>query len=101
MKETYIKFRCSIEDKNIIQARAKSAGYGLSEYCRRQSLTGEIKQKPELSDEDKLYLRYLINHNSNFIKISNFIKYQDPNLCREIDLFLKKLKPLIHKLFYR
>lgn len=99
MKLSYIKFRCSAEEKIAIQKRSQQARQTLSEYCRRQALTGEIKQAPRLTPEEENYFKHLHLTNANFARIANYMKYKDPRLSEEIREFLASFRRVTNKFF--
>lgn len=96
MKTEFIKFRCSAEDKASIETRAKITNKTLSEYCREQALHGKIKQRPALSHTELCYFREVQILNTNFARLSNLVKYQDPALYQEIWDHLRTSKALLH-----
>lgn len=94
-----IKFRCTASEKNNIKNKARLAGIKLSEYCRRQILSGKVISRPQLSEEEKLFFRLLKEHNTSFARIGSLLKYKDPGLMHAIYEHLEKMKKLYIKFF--
>ncbi len=94
-----IKFRCSVGEKKIIGQQAAASGKNLSEFCRGQALHGKIYAARKLSSEEKQYFILLKSHNLGFTRITNLIKARDPELYREIRVFLAESKALYNRFF--
>lgn len=98
-RNAVIKFRCSVGEKKIIRQQAAASGKNLSEFCRGQALHGKIYAARKLSSEEKQYFILLKSHNLGFTRITNLIKARDPELYREIRVFLAESKALYNRFF--
>ena len=98
-RSAVIKFRCSVGEKKIIGQQAAASGKNLSEFCRGQALHGKIYAARKLSSEEKQYFILLKSHNLGFTRITNLIKARDPELYREIRVFLAESKALYNRFF--
>lgn len=94
-----IKFRCSVGEKKIIGQQDAASGKNLSEFCREQALHGKIYAARKHSSEEKQYFILLKSHNLGFTRITNLIKARDPELYREISVFLAESKALYNSFF--
>lgn len=99
MKLSYIKFRCTGEEKITILRKAQRSGHTLSEYCRRQAIEGQVQEVPKLSEQMILYFRYLIHCKNGLARISNFMKNKSPELAEEIRAFLEEFKKAFYMFF--
>lgn len=99
MKLSYIKFRCTIEEKMTIFKRAQRAGRTMSDFCREQILSGTVQQVPKLTPDEEEYFKNLHIFHTNFARLSNYIKYQDPALSNEIREFLGEFRQITRKFF--
>lgn len=99
MKLSYIKFRCTGEEKLTILRKAQRAGHTMSEYCRKQALDGHIQEVPKFTEQIILYFRYLIHCKNSLARISNYMKNKSPELSEEIRKFLDKFKQAFYMFF--
>ncbi|KAA6341032.1 hypothetical protein EZS27_011123 [termite gut metagenome] len=86
--------RCSVAEKKIISRMAEKCGLGISEYCRRQAMNGEVWAIPKLSSEELEYFRLLKYYCSNFNRITNLIRAKDPSLVSVIRELVNNLTQL-------
>jgi len=98
-KLSYIKFRCTCEEKMAIFHRARKAGYSMSEFCRQQAISGKVHEVPKLSEQMILYFRYLIHCKTSLARISNYMKNKSPELSEEIRTFLAEFKRAFYMFF--
>lgn len=101
MKISYIKFRCTLEEKGAIQKQAVKMRRSLSQYCREQALAGKVFQAPKLTAAEEEYFKNLHIFHSNFVRLSNYIKYKNPELENEIHKFLNEFRRVTDKFFPR
>lgn len=99
MKLSYIKFRCTLEEKMVILKRSQRAGRTMSDFCREQILSGKVHQAPKLTHQEEEYFKNLHVFHTNFARLSNFIKYQDPQLSNEIRKFLGEFRRVTDRFF--
>ena len=82
MKRTYIKFRCTVYEKKLLQKRAKRAGISLSEYCRSTAFGQNVIER--LSMEQLECYNTLVDYKNNFTRIGNMFKRHHPKLEEEV-----------------
>lgn len=99
MKNRYIKFRCTESEKERIEGLANRSGTTLSEYCRRQCLTGRILANRKLTPEEISYFRGLKEHNNALARLSSYIRNRDPRLLAAIGEFLEQSRELYNRFF--
>ncbi len=99
MKLSYIKFRCTLEEKTTILRRSQRAGRTMSDFCREQILSGTIHEAPKFTAEEVEYFKNLHIYHTNFVRLSNYIKYQDPELSNEIRQFLDEFRRVTDRFF--
>jgi hypothetical protein len=93
-KTKMIIMRCSVAEKKIICRMAEKCGMGLSEYCRKQAIQGEVWAIPKLSSEEVEYFHLLKSYCVNFNRIANLIRDKDPLLVNAIWELVNKLTQL-------
>ena len=98
-KDHIIKFRCTAFERSLIKQKAYQVGVKISEYCRSQVLKGKIISRPKLTEEEKIFFRSLKEHNTNFVRISNFFKNKDPQFYIAVFEHLMKIKSLYSRFF--
>lgn len=97
MKEQYqkkteiIKLRVSPFDKKHLMLKALDNGLSLSEFVLNSAMNRSIK--PSMTSEELEVYKELKEYQTNFVRIGNFIKNNDPQLHQEI----KELKDEIGK----
>jgi hypothetical protein len=97
MKEQYqkkteiIKLRVSPFDKKHLMLKALDNGLSLSEFVLNSAMNRSIK--PSMTSEELEVYKELKEYQTNFARIGNFIKNNDPQLHQEI----KELKDEIGK----
>lgn len=99
MKLSYLKFRCTNEEKSAIMRNATAARCSMSDFCRAKIFHGTVHQAPKLTPEEVEYFKNPHRFNSNFARIANFIKYKNPALNNEIHAFLEEFRLLFEKFF--
>lgn len=95
MKDEYekktetIKFRVSSFDKKMLQIKAKENGISVSELLVRSALQRKIV--PSMTNEEIEQYKELKKYQTNFARLSNMIKYNDPALYFEIKKLILEL----------
>lgn len=79
-----VKFRCSANEKKIIQNKAAYSGKNISEYCRGEALHGKIFAARKLTEKEQEYFTILKSYNRDWTLIANYIKHKNPELHRAI-----------------
>ena len=88
-----IEIRCDIFQKEIIKMKASESNMSISEYMLFCGL-GRQLPKPMTSEELEAF-KELKQFQTNFARISNFIKkYDDENIKREIRELLEQTKKI-------
>jgi hypothetical protein len=82
-----------------ILRRSQRAGRTMSDFCREQILSGTVQQAPKLTPEEEEYFKNLHIFHTNFVRLSNYIKYQDPGLSNEIREFLGEFRRVTDRFF--
>lgn len=90
MKKTYIKFRCSIYERKLLQKRAKRAGISLSEYCRSTAFGRTLVER--LTEEQLECYKTLITYKTNFTRIGNMFKRHNPKLAAEVQKLASEIR---------
>ena len=90
MKRTYIKFRCTIYEKKLLQKRAKRAGISLSEYCRSTAFGRTVVER--LTKEQLECYKTLITYKTNFTRIGNKFKRHNPKLELEVQKLASEIR---------
>tara|TARA_R110002167_G_scaffold18998_3_gene70474 strand:- start:324 stop:620 length:297 start_codon:yes stop_codon:yes gene_type:complete len=90
MKRTYIKFRCTIYEKKLLQKRAKRAGISLSEYCRSTAFGRTVVER--LTKEQLECYITLITYKTNFTRIGNMFKRHNPKLAEEVQKLASEIR---------
>ena len=90
MKRTYIKFRCSIYEKKLLQKRAQRAGISLSEYCRSSAFENSVIER--LTEEQLSHYKMLVKYKHNFTRISNMFKKRNPMLSNEVAQLAEQIR---------
>lgn len=88
-----IEIRCNIFDKEVIKMKASESNMSISEYLLFCGL-GRQLPKPMTSEELEAF-KELRQFQTNFARISNFIKkYDDENLKAEVRELLEQTKKI-------
>ena len=88
-----IEIRCDIFQKEVIKMKAKESNMSVSEYMLYCGL-GRQLPKPMTSEELEAF-KELKQFQTNFARISNFIKkYDDESLKQEVRELLEKTKQI-------
>ncbi|TLP71223.1 mobilization protein MbpA [Maribacter sp. ACAM166] len=90
MKRTYIKFRCSIYEKKLLQKRAQRAGISLSEYCRSTAFGNNVIER--LTEEQLTHYKMLVKYKHNFTRIGNMFKKYNPKLTKEVEQLAEEIR---------
>ena len=90
MKKTYIKFRCTLYEKKLLQKRAKRAGISLSEYCRSTAFGRTVVER--LTEEQLECYKTLITYKTNFTRIGNMFKRHNPKLELEVQKLASEIR---------
>lgn len=99
MKDKFIKFRCTESEKERIEGMAQRSGTTVSEYCRRQSLTGRILAAPKLSPEEISYFRALKEHNNGLSRVASIIRNRQPGLAQAVAEYVEQSRELYSRFF--
>lgn len=99
MKTTIIKFRCSDTEKDTIKKMAELTGLSVSDYCRTQALCGQVLARKKLTEHEQQYFKLLTEYNGYFIRISNYIKYRNPELEQTIKELVFDMRNLYNRFF--
>lgn len=81
-KRVFVKFRCSVYEKKLLQVKAKRSGLSLSEFIRRVALEKEIKER--LSEDHQEIYKSLVKFHNNFKSIGNMFRKKDPKLSETV-----------------
>lgn len=88
-----IEIRCDIFQKEVIKMKSKESNMSVSEYMLYCGL-GRQLPKPMTSEELEAF-KELKQFQTNFARISNFIKkYDDESLKQEVRELLEKTKQI-------
>ncbi len=90
MKRTYIKFRCSIYEKKLLNKRAERAGISLSEYCRSSAFENSVIER--LTEEQLTHYKMLVKYKNNFTSIGNMFKKHNPKLANEVEKLTEEIR---------
>ena len=90
MKRTYIKFRCSIYEKKLLQKRAERAGLSLSEYCRSSAFGHTVIER--LTEEQLAHYKMLVKYKANFTRIGNMFRKHNPKLASEVEQLAEEIR---------
>jgi hypothetical protein len=71
----------------------------MSDFCREQILAGTVHETPKYTPEELEYFKNLHIFHTNFARLSNYIKYQDPELSNEIREFLGEFRRVTDRFF--
>ena len=77
-KTQILKFRCTLFERKVLEAKSKRSGLTISEYCRRVVFDKEIVER--LSDEEIDIYKMLIKYSNNFKSIGNMYSKKNPKL---------------------
>lgn len=88
-----IEIRCNVFDKEVIKMKASESNMSISEYLLFCGL-GRQLPKP-MTNEELDAFKELRQFQTNFARISNFIKkYDDENIKREVRELLEQTKKI-------
>ncbi|MHB1105411.1 MAG: mobilization protein MbpA [Lutibacter sp.] len=94
-KSDFIKFRCSIYEKKLLNIKAKRSGLSLSEYIRRSLFDKEITER--FTEEHIQLYKMLIKYHNNFKSIGNMFKKRNPKLTQEVHDLANEIKAHLKK----
>jgi len=81
-KRVFVKFRCTVYEKKLLQVKAKRSGLSLSEFIRRVALEKEIKER--VSEDHMEIYKSLVKFHNNFKSIGNMFRKKDPKLSEAV-----------------
>ncbi|MBT2561697.1 hypothetical protein J7E50_12705 [Pedobacter sp. ISL-68] len=61
-KDQLMAIKCTLYERKVIEARAKSAGLTVSEYLREMGLTGKIDRRNKALPKEVLGFTAMLNH---------------------------------------
>lgn len=99
MKDKIIKFRCTESEKERIEGMARRSGTTVSEYCRRQSISGRILAAKKLTPDEISYFRALKEHNNGLARLANIIRNKVPGLAKAVADYLEQSRELYNRFF--
>lgn len=91
-----ITFRCTKEEKKVLQEQAGRCAIRLSEYCRTLSLGG--RPRAAYTDEEKALLAQLAKLNGSLTRLANYFsrgQYQD--VAEENRLLIAEIKKILKR----
>ena len=94
-KREFVKFRCSVYEKKLLQVKAKRSRLSVSEFCRRSIFNLEVKER--LSDDHIEILKTLSKFHNNFKSIGNMFRKRDPQLTAAVYALAAEIKEQLKK----
>ncbi len=94
-KREFVKFRCSVYEKKLLQVKAKRSRRSVSEFCRRSIFNLEVKER--LSDDHIELLKTLTKYHNNFKSIGNMFRKKDPRLTTTVYALADEIKEQLEK----
>ena len=94
-KREFVKFRCSVYEKKLLQVKAKRSRLSVSEFCRRSIFNLEVKER--LSDDHIEILKTLSKFHNNFKSIGNMFRKRDPQLTAAVYALADEIKEQLEK----
>uniref|UniRef100_UPI000465B1F5 plasmid mobilization protein n=1 Tax=Elizabethkingia anophelis TaxID=1117645 RepID=UPI000465B1F5 len=87
-RTSQISIRMTPMERMLIESRAKSSGYSMSQFMVESSLGKELKL---LSEEEKLAYKNLATYHTNFNRISTLIRHNQ-DIRRELNEVIQEIK---------
>jgi molybdopterin-biosynthesis enzyme MoeA-like protein len=75
-------------ERMLIESRAKSSGYSMSQFMVESSLGKELKL---LSEEEKIAYKNLATYHTHFNRISTLVRHNQ-DISRELNEILREIK---------
>ena len=94
-KREFVKFRCSVYEKKLLQVKAKRSRLSVSEFCRRSIFNLEVKER--LSDDHIEILKTLSKFHNNFKSIGNMFRKKDPRLTAAVYALADDIKEQLER----
>ena len=89
-KRVFVKFRCSVYEKKLLQVKAKRSGLTLSEYCQQVAAEKEIRER--LSEDHLEIYKSLVKFHNNFKSIGNLFRKKNPKLSEAVYRIAEEIK---------
>jgi uncharacterized protein (DUF1778 family) len=87
-RTSQISVRMTPMERMLIESRAKSSGYSMSQFMVESSLGKELKF---LSEEEKIAYKNLATYHTHFNRISTLIRHNQ-DISRELNEVLREIK---------
>lgn len=95
-RTSQISIRMTPMERMLIESRAKSSGYSMSQFMVESSLGKELKL---LSEEEKLAYKNLATYHTNFNRISTLIRHNQ-DIRRELNEVIQEIKKQLEVIQY-
>lgn len=87
-RTSQISVRMTPMERMLIESRAKSSGYSMSQFMVESSLGKELKL---LSEEEKTAYKNLATYHTHFSRISTLVRHNQ-DISRELNQVLREIK---------
>lgn len=87
-RTSQISVRMTPMERMLIESRAKSSGYSMSQFMVESSLGKELKL---LSEEEKIAYKNLATYHTHFNRISTLVRHNQ-DISRELNEVLREIK---------
>ena len=87
-RTSQISIRMTPMERMLIESRAKSSGYSMSQFMVESSLGKELKL---LSEGEKTAYKNLATYHTNFNRISTLVRHNQ-DISRELNEVLREIK---------
>lgn len=93
-RTSQISVRMTPMERMLIESRARSSGYNMSQFMVESSLGKELKL---LSEEEKIAYKNLATYHTHFNRISTLIRHNQ-DISRELNEVLREIKKQLEAL---
>lgn len=92
--------RYKFAEYQTVTQKAKDAGMSFSDFCRQMTLKGYVQAVHTSQDINEIreFKALLIEYRTNFSRLSNLIKVNDPSLNHEIEQLKNSIQSIIEKI---
>ena len=92
--------RYTLTEYHTVKQKAEDAGMSFSDFCRQMTLKGYVQAVNTVQDINEIreFKTLLVEYRTNFSRLSNLIKANDPGLNAGIEELKNSIQAVLEKI---
>ena len=92
--------RYTLTEYQTVKQKAEEAGMSFSDFCRQMTLKGYVQATHTVQDINEIreFKTLLVEYRTNFSRLSNLIKANDPGLNARIEELKNSIQSVLEKM---